>query len=214
MKRNMTRKFIPMLMVFVLVLTGAVAGLAEAPLGQPAGQGQRGGNREAGGAAPQQGERQASEGEEPPEKPEGDAPPEGLEAKPENGNPNNRGGRRQLQGLIGKVAYTTDTQLVVTLAEMPEMNEPGQMPEGMPQEGMEPPAEGEPAESPPQEDILRELVFSDSQTTYTVADTMLANAEGMESSAISLSDLSAGDIIRIILDGEGLVTAVERVTAG
>ena len=109
-----------------------------------------------------------------------------------------RGMRQDDGSVMAKITAVTSSTLTVVMAEKPEMQNDGTMPEK--------PADGE---TPPQRQEgqmeQKEMNFSDEESSLTLtSDTVVTKGTDHESS--SVSHLAEGSVVRLVLDGTTVVS--------
>ena len=128
-------------------------------------------------------------------------------------------GMRQDDGsVMAKITAVTSSTLTVVMAEKPEMQNDGTMPEKpadgetppeKPADGENPPEKLEDGETPPQRQEgqmeQKEMNFSDEESSLTLtSDTVVTKGTDHESS--SVSHLAEGSVVRLVLDGTTVVS--------
>ena len=119
-----------------------------------------------------------------------------------------RGMRQDDGSVMAKITAVTSSTLTVVMAEKPEMQNDGTMPE-KPADGENPPEKPEDGETPPQRQEgqmeQKEMNFSDEESSLTLtSDTVVTKGTDHESS--SVSHLAEGSVVRLVLDGTTVVS--------
>ena len=119
-----------------------------------------------------------------------------------------RGMRQDDGSVMAKITAVTSSTLTVVMAEKPEMQNDGTMPE-KPADGETPPEKPADGETPPQRQEgqmeQKEMNFSDEESSLTLtSDTVVTKGTDHESS--SVSHLAEGSVVRLVLDGTTVVS--------
>ena len=129
-----------------------------------------------------------------------------------------RGMRQDDGSVMAKITAVTSSTLTVVMAEKPEMQNDGTMPEKpadgetppeKPADGENPPEKPADGETPPQRQEgqmeQKEMNFSDEESSLTLtSDTVVTKGTDHESS--SVSHLAEGSVVRLVLDGTTVVS--------
>ena len=119
-----------------------------------------------------------------------------------------RGMRQDDGSVMAKITAVTSSTLTVVMAEKPEMQNDGTMPE-KPADGETPPEKPADGETPPQRQEgqmeQKEMNFSDEESSLTLtSDTVVTKGTDHESSPVS--HLAEGSVVRLVLDGTTVVS--------